>query len=426
MDGPRRGPGAGTPALTRRATGRTVDRAGRFLPGAPRAGREATIKPILVALSGLLASGCSLFPATTAIDPRRVDALFADSLFAAPAEPVRADDLFALSQPMREFATTRIVQKMGDRGQYAGLFEALRDELHLDYDSARTRPAAETFAARSGNCLSLVILAAAYAKEFGIRFGYQDIRTDGAWSRSADIAFYSGHVNLLLGHRWHDDWRLPERSLIIDFLAPGAAGRLVTHGITEDTVVAMYLNNRAAETLLEGDLDGAYWWARAAVVADPSFTGAYNTLAVIYRRHGNLAEAERTLRWALTREPVNPRTLSNLAVVLESQGRRTEADAVRARLASIEPYPPFHFLDAGLAASARGDHDAAIALFRRELQRMPYADELHFAIAVAELDRGRLRHARRHLGLALEKSTTRDRRGIYAAKLNYLESLRTN
>lgn len=357
-----------------------------------------------------------------------MDSLFVDSLFAAPYEPVRTDTLFALSEPMREFAATRIAQKINDRGLYRGLFEAVQDELHLDYDSARTNTAAETFAARSGNCLSLVILAAAYAKEFGIPFRYQDIRTDGAWSRSAGIAFYSSHVNLLLGQRWADNSleRLPEHPMTIDFMPPGSTVRFITRAITEDTVVAMYLNNRAAETLVGGDVDGAYWYARAALLADPSFASAYNTLGVIYRRHGDLAEAERTLRWALAREPANARVLSNLLGLLEIQDRTREADEIRERLASIEPYPPFHFLDAGMAAAARGDYDAAIDLFKRELQRMPYDDELHFAIALAEMHRGHPRQAKKHVELALEKSTTRDRRNIYAAKLNYLESLRTN
>ena len=43
---------------------------------------------------------------------------------------------------------------------------------------------------------------------------------------------------------------------------------------------------RAAEALAGGDVGGAYWWARAAIRQDPQFISAYNTLGVIYRRHG--------------------------------------------------------------------------------------------------------------------------------------------
>jgi hypothetical protein len=46
------------------------------------------------------------------------------------------------------------------------LFDALygNGRLRLDYDSAMTRNATEAFAARSGNCLSLVLMTAAFAR----------------------------------------------------------------------------------------------------------------------------------------------------------------------------------------------------------------------------------------------------------------------
>ena len=65
------------------------------------------------------------------------------------------------------------------------------------------------------------------------------------------------------------------------------------------TVVAMFMNNRAAESIAQGKLDDAYWWARAAIVHDPNFIAAYNTLGVAYHRKGRLAEAHRRIEEAL-------------------------------------------------------------------------------------------------------------------------------
>jgi hypothetical protein len=39
----------------------------------------------------------------------------------------------------------------------------------IEYDSTVTRTAAQTYAARAGNCLSLVIMTAAFAEELGLR-----------------------------------------------------------------------------------------------------------------------------------------------------------------------------------------------------------------------------------------------------------------
>ena len=409
--------------MTRRRYGRRVSATNRPTAGRPAgAGQEATIKPILVAASALLASACATAP--PAPDPRRFETVFADALFEPPARPVDAADLFAVNDAMRAFADQHVVPLFREHGRFRGLYRAMREQLRLDYDTSITRNAAETFAARSGNCLSLVVLTAALAHAYDIPFQYQNVRAQGAWSRADDLVFYSGHVNLLLGPRaiWLD--RNPEPALIVDFLMPRSPAYDASRPIPESTVVAMYLNNRAAETLVAGDVNQAYWWARAAVAADPAYVMAYNTLGVIYRRHGNLAEAERALRIALEREPANVKVLSNLRGVLLRLGRDAEAAAVHAQVVALAPYPPFYFLDQGIAALARGDYDAASRLLKRELARMPYDDEVHFALGLVELQRGKPRDARRYVARALEHSTTRDRREIYAAKLDVLERMR--
>jgi len=71
-------------------------------------------------------------------------------------------------------------------------------------------------------------------------------------------------------------------------------------------------------------------------------------------------------------------------------------------------------------AMAQGDFKAAKVSFEKELARMPYDDELHFLLAQAHLHLGEVNDARRQVSLAWENSTTRDRRGIYAAKMEHL------
>ncbi len=95
--------------------------------------------------------------------------------------------------------------------------------------------------------------------------------------------------------------------MTVDFVPPELAGGFSTRPISEATIVAMYMNNRAAEALTEGHVDDAYWWARAAIGEAPRFFSAYNTLGVVYQRHGNLPEAEQVLAYALEREPANTR-----------------------------------------------------------------------------------------------------------------------
>ena len=128
---------------------------------------------------------------------------------------------------------------------------------------------------------------------------------------------------------------------------------------------------------------------------------------------------------ALAREPENLAVLRNLEPLLLALGRPLEAQALARRIAAIEPVPPYHYFDLGLAALKAGDNDMAVAHFAREVKRAPYNDEFRFWLGVAHLRLGRLGDAREHIALALDHSTRREMREVYAAKLAHLRRLAT-
>jgi len=85
--------------------------------------------------------------------------------------------VFAVSPEMRHYLHTEIAPHLHREGPLQGLFDALysKRQLKLEYDSAMTRNAAQAFAARSGNCLSLVIMTAAFANEMGLPVQFQSV-----------------------------------------------------------------------------------------------------------------------------------------------------------------------------------------------------------------------------------------------------------
>lgn len=348
-------------------------------------------------------------------------ALFTDAAFAKPEHMIAPEQIFALTPEMKAYAA-RIRQQSGaNRERHQALFDALyqRDQLRLDYDSVMTRTAAEAFEARTGNCLSLVIMTAAFARELGLEVQYQRITSEDTWSRSGSLYFSSGHVNLVLSKPKLDSHSLFDRAqaLTIDFLPPPDAEKMPTEVIPERRIVAMYMNNRAAETMVQGKLDDAYWWARSAIDHDPDFLLGYNTLATIYERHGDMAQADRILRFAHQQDPLNTVILFNLSEVANAMGRKEESARFKAELARLEPYPPFYFFHIGQQAMADGDYHKARSMFVREVQRAPYYHEFHFWLAKAAFALGNLKEADKHMGLALINSTTHDDSAIYAGKL---------
>jgi Tfp pilus assembly protein PilF len=336
---------------------------------------------------------------------------------------------------MRRYVRAEIAEQARIKGRRQALVDALfsKGELKLEYDAERTRNAAEAFAAREGNCLSLVIMTAAFARELDLPIEYGKAIVDETWARTGDMYLLIGHVNLTLG-RGSSDVHNPAPRIAaaarndgvttIDFLPPSEAQSLRTRPIREGVVVGMYMNNRAVEALAAGRIDDAYWWAREALVQSPELILAYNTLGAIYVRRGLLNEAERAFGHALAVEPRNALALSNQIPVLTALGRVDEAQRLTERRSRLEAEPPFAHLQRGIAALQSGDARTARDEFAREVARDPNYHEFHFWLGIAYLRTGEVELARKHLALAMENSTTRRDREIYAAKLERMNHVR--
>lgn len=373
-----------------------------------------TILPLLLAA---MLGACTTVPvAPTAAH------LLHDELFQPPSERIEgAAEIFAVSDDMRHHLVFELATQLRLKGRAKGLSEALysRNMLAIDYDGTLTRNAAETFKARSGNCLSLAIMTAALARELDLAVTYHSVIGEEQWSRSGGVYFAAGHVNLTLGRRYIDPrYRLGTGDLLtIDFVPVRAPHGQRTWLIEEKTVAAMYMNNRAAEALAQGRWNDAYWWARAAIMQDAAFMSAANTLGVVYRRMGHLAQAEEALQHVVAREPQNTTALSNLALVYADRGRAAEAAAATRQLLALQPQPPFHFLERGIAAIKSGDFAAAREDFNREAERDPEYHELQFWLAVASAGLGDYASAGRHLQVAIRNSPDRRQSDLYSAKL---------
>ncbi|HLL11937.1 MAG TPA: tetratricopeptide repeat protein [Rubrivivax sp.] len=354
--------------------------------------------------------------------------LLNDHLFPAPPTAIDRQQVFALNPAMLQYAETAL--RSGRLGQdpRRALIDALysRQQLRLSYDAGSTRNAAEAFEARAGNCLSLVIMTAAFARHLDLPVSFRQVLVDETYTRSAGMMLANGHVNLVLE-------RLPARArhpfidnddLIVDFLPAADIRGQRSLPLEEHTIVAMYFNNRAAEALALGDLAQSYAFARAAVLEDRGYASAVNTLAVVYLRGGHLAQAEAALRHALQADAESAAALSNLKIVLQRLGRQAEADVVAARLLQLQPHPPFHFFELGRQAMGRGDFETARQQFARELRRQPHQHEVHFWAAQANWQLGNRKDAAAHLQLAMENSNTPDNQRLYAAKLDSLKARR--
>ena len=372
-----------------------------------------------IVLLGALLGGCATRPEVP------FDAgLLRDEWFAAPAVPVEPQDAMAVSPEMHRYVSTQLgsVMRYGDPKQR--LVDALyrRDQLRLEYDAQVTRTAAQAFAARTGNCLALVLMTAAFAKELGMPVRYQLVVGDEVWDRTADLYVAVGHINLTLADRSTSlaQGVTSEDPLTVDFEPARADRARRTRSISVHTVVAMFLNNRAVETLTRGDADQAYAYARAAVLKDPQLAASYLTLAVLYRGRHQFDLADRALLHVLALEPSNTKAMANRVLVLRDLARNQEAAALEEQLALLDPHPPFSYFQQGQRAFEQRHWRDARDLFAKEVERSPSHAEFRFWLALADLACSDRPGAQSELQRALALSTTRAERQLYAAKLDRL------
>ncbi len=281
---------------------------------------------LLMAGSVCLLGACAHAPRPTLAPP----GLFHDTLLSPPAEHVSTDEVFSVSPAMKHYLAVDIAGQLRTEGAQTGLIDALyrRAQLRLEYDAVRTKNAAEAFATRSGNCLSLVLMTAAFAKELKLPVHYQSAFLEETLSRSGDLLFASGHVNISVGRRIMDAGTTRDLSpLTIDFLPPEDIRRMRTRDIEEATVVAMF--------------------------------GAWNTLGVIYLRHADLAEAAATRTRLAAVEPDPPFHFFNLGIeATKGSDYLAARDLFSREVARADYYHEFHFW-LGVADWQLGDEVAA-------------------------------------------------------------------
>lgn len=391
-----------------------------------------------LSLCALLA-GCASAPPPPPPPP---DALLQDALFGTPPRPADADAVLTLSPAMR----AHLEALRGRIGRSTELPMALAQSLYqpgglrLDYDASITRNAAEAFAARSGNCLSLVVMTAALADALGLEVGFQQVLGDDPFRREGGLTLRNGHVNVVLlppvrQPAWGVRADAVRRGLLIDFLPPETAAALQVQPIGRERVLAMFMNNRAVESLLAQQPAQAYAWAREALRTDPGFAAAWNTLGVVYQRRAAPGDAASALALdaaaaaydrVLALDAHQAGTMDNLAQVRRLQGREAEARGWDQRRAALEPWPPLHFLRLGDAALAAQDWPLARRLFERELRRQPDLTEAWFGLARAQLALGDRRQADEALQRARATSLTPAEQARFAGKLDALRAQAPN
>ncbi|WP_049630797.1 tetratricopeptide repeat protein [Cellvibrio sp. pealriver] len=104
---------------------------------------------------------------------------------------------------------------------------------------------------------------------------------------------------------------------------------------------------------------------RKAIELNPQHTNAYNNLATNFMHQHLILEAEAAYRMAVEVDPLNTMALSNWGRLLHLQGNQVHAKELLEKALEIKPDFPEALNNLGNVHKELGDHDTAIACYRK-------------------------------------------------------------
>jgi hypothetical protein len=188
-----------------------------------------------------------------------------------PPGLVRDDQVLAVSDEMREFLDVFVDQKANHYYKLNQLSYAIINDatFGLEYDES-TRTAADTFAARRGNCLSFSNMYVAMARHVGLNARFQEVDIPPDWTYRDDAFVLNRHVNVVVSGgsagRHVIDFNLDDFKSSYDQMAISDS-RAIAHFYNNSTPVSRRWTSRPTgptATTPSCSTATSTWWFRAA------------------------------------------------------------------------------------------------------------------------------------------------------------------
>ncbi|AWB65182.1 hypothetical protein C2869_01405 [Saccharobesus litoralis] len=386
-----------------------------------------SLKRVLVILSCILLliglAGCNSTPSR--LTESQLSSYFADNQFANHNKYYieSAKDIFTLDDDIKKTIRRKISSTHSHEERVKRLMTEIIGKPNKDYiySGAADLTASEAYRYKTANCLSLTIMAYSMAKEANIGAAFQEVFVPEFWTDRQGQKLANGHVNLRLfatqhNHIYHHSIYTKE----VDFAPEVNSQSLNKRTISKAHIQALFYNNRAANALIEGDLDYAYHYLKQAIELHPDDSPTWSNLGLLYKRRQLIALAEKAYNKALELDPNNLTPLDNLAVLYKQQGKLALSKSIQDKLKTKRANNPFYHQYQGDLALESGDYLAAVSHYKRAIRIAPKHDSFYFGLARAYYSLGDNNKTQQYLAKAKRYADFDDDSHRYQAKLNML------
>lgn len=370
--------------------------------------------------SSLLLSACS----TLHTPARQVPQVpYSALLQAADAQVPTLAEIFSLSAAQQnEFLAFFNAPEQQAIAGHERIYRFLENKL-TDFDyQGQNYTASQAYRLNSGNCISLAVLTKALADLAGVETKFQSIVSAPVFSINNDFMLSSDHVRTIL----FDPQFVPEKgkyylskpAIIIDYMPTTV--KMTGPRISQQTFIAMFYRNLAADAVLAEQYDQALALLRTALQYAPEYGAIINLAAIVHRRMDDVNVAEQFYRYGLDIAERKATLLSNYAVLKQAEGDTEAAQQLYQSLAALDERDPYLWYLMAKTALQNNQFPVAISYFEKAVAQAPYIHQLHFELAVAYFRDNQYSSARQALTKAAELSPAHGQQQNYHAKLEAL------
>lgn len=374
----------------------------------------------LLWFSILLAAHATAPAATRApsVSPEELLAGTALALGPAPPAIVSNEEAMTLNDEMQEFLKNNVGKRAGLSVKVKQLADAIfsKEKFGLEYGET-TRTAAETFAAKRGNCLSFTFMFVVMARGVGLDARFQEVEIPPEWTFAKETYILNRHINIYVDQGW-----LPPK--VVDFNIADFRAEFDTLIISDQRALAHFFNNLGAEFMQHGDMPGAFYAFRRAIVEnDRSFAPAWDSLGTLYGRMGLFYHAEASFLQALENDRSDLTAMTNLTALYDRLGEPKLASRYRKKVNSYRMRNPYYRFQLARAAYDLEDYDLAVDHLKYALQKRRTDDRFCALLSLVYLKMGDEKKSRRWMALAEKYADTDEMKSTYSSRIDRIISL---
>ena len=276
-------------------------------------------------------------------------------------------DPLQINQEIRVLVDKAVQDEDENEGRLRKLLLLLygSDGLALRYAPEVTHTAIESFAARQGNCLSVMNLFVAMARYAGIDANFQTVKVRPNWDRRGNLVVLSQHINAT--GRFG-----PHRSYVSDFTPEVSLQQFTSTTLTDAQARSLYFTNIGVEALIEGNSEEALDFLKNALFLDPDSSVAWNNIGAIYSDLGNSELTEFSYKMSVLKDINSMSAIGNLAKFYRKNGQLARAKQYDRAIERFNETNPYFFYSQGSAALSDDDFVLAEELFLKAVSLMRF------------------------------------------------------